>query len=117
MKKYPKVILVFAHFGAYSIYIPGIWLHETLQLDKKYRNLYADLAAVDWLMDREMVVREIRKTMGFDRVLFATDYPLSKTFGVSLAYLTGALKANTFLIEKERLKVLGLNASRLLGLE
>lgn len=117
LKKYPKVRVVLAHFGAYSTYIPGIWLHETLQLGKKYRNLYADLAAVDWLMDREMVVREIRKTMGFDRVLFATDYPLSKSAGVSLAYLTGVLKANTFLTEKEKRRVLGLNAARLLGLE
>ncbi len=116
LKKYPGVVLVLAHFGAYSTYIPGIWLHEVLQLGKKYRNVYADLAAVDWLMDREMVVKEIRKTIGFDRVLFATDYPLSKTAGVNLAYLTGSLKANTFLTEKERRKVLGLNASRLLGL-
>ncbi|MDR3566400.1 MAG: amidohydrolase family protein [Syntrophobacteraceae bacterium] len=116
LKKYPSVPLVLAHFGAYSTYIPGIWLHEVLQLGKKYRNVYADLAAVDWLMDREMVVKEIRKTIGFDRVLFATDYPLSKTAGVNLAYLTGSLKANTFLTEKEKRKVLGLNGSRLLGL-
>ena len=116
LEKYPRVPVVLAHFGAYSTYIPGIWLHEVLQLGKKYRNVYADLAAVDWLMDREMVVKEIRKTIGFDRVLFATDYPLSKTAGVNLAYLTGSLKANIFLTEKEKRKVLGLNASRLLGL-
>jgi predicted TIM-barrel fold metal-dependent hydrolase len=117
LKKYPGVPLILAHFGAYSSYIPGIWLHEVLQLGKKYRNVYADLAAVDWLMDREMVVKEIRKTIGFDRMLFATDYPLPKTAGVNLAYLTGSLKANTFLTEKEKRKVLGLNGSRLLGLK
>jgi predicted TIM-barrel fold metal-dependent hydrolase len=116
LKRYPGVPLILAHCGAYSSYIPGIWLHEVLQLGKKYRNVYADLAAVDWLMDREMVVKEIRKTIGFDRVLFATDYPLSKTAGVNLAFLTASLKANTFLTEKEKRKVLGINALRLLGL-
>ncbi|SPF33596.1 hypothetical protein SBDP1_1150003 [Syntrophobacter sp. SbD1] len=116
LKKYTDVPVVFAHFGAYSTHIPGIWLHDVLQLGKKYRNVYADLAAVDWLLDRETVVKEIRKTIGFDRVLFATDYPLPKTAGMSLAYLVGALKANTILTEKEKRKVLGMNASRLLGL-
>jgi predicted TIM-barrel fold metal-dependent hydrolase len=117
LKKYPDVPLVFAHFGAYSSYIPGIWLHEVLQLGKKYKNVFADLAAVDWLLDREMVVKEIRKTMGFDRVLFGTDYPLPQTAGVSLAYLVGSLKANTLLTEKEKRKVLGLNAAKLLNLQ
>jgi predicted TIM-barrel fold metal-dependent hydrolase len=116
LKKYPQVPVVFAHCGAYSSYIPGIWLHEVLQLGKKYKNVYADLAAVNWLLDREMVVKEIKKTIGFDRVLFATDYPLPYTAGVSLAYLVGAVKANIMLTEKEKRKVLGLNASRLLGL-
>ncbi len=116
LKKYADVPVVFAHFGAYSTYIPGIWLHEVLQLGKKYRNVYADLAAVDWLLEREIVVKEIRRTIGFDRVLFATDYPLPKTAGVSLTYLVGALKANTMLTEKEKRKVLGLNASSLLAI-
>ena len=61
-----------------------------------------------------MVVREIRKTIGFDRVLFATDYPLPVTQGISLAYLVSAIKASTLLTEKEKWKVLGKNASRLM---
>jgi predicted TIM-barrel fold metal-dependent hydrolase len=114
VKKYPEVPLVLAHFGSYSSYIPGIWLQEAAQLGKKYRNVYADLAAVDWLLDREMVVNEIRKTITFDRVLFGTDYPLPLTAGVSLAYLVGGLKANSLLNEREKRKVLGENAARLL---
>lgn len=116
LKKYPDVPLVFAHFGAYSSIIPGIWLHDVLQMGKKYRNVYADLAGVDWLLDREMVVVEIRKTMGFDRVLFGTDYPLPLTGGSSLSYLVGSLKTNSLLSEKERRQVLGLNAARLFGI-
>ncbi|MBL7225802.1 MAG: amidohydrolase [Desulfobacteraceae bacterium] len=116
VKKFPDVPLVLAHFGAYSTDIPGIWLYDVLQLGKKYKNIYADLAAVNWLLDREEVVKEIRKTIGFDRVLFATDYPASLVSGMSLAYMVSGLKANTNLSEKEKRKVLGENAARLLGI-
>lgn len=116
LRKYPDVSLVLAHCGSYSAYIPGIWLYESLLLGKKFKNVFADLAAVEWLLDREMVVKEIRKTIGFDRILFGTDYPLPLTAGVSLAYLVSGLKANILLTEKEKRKVLGENAAHLLGL-
>jgi predicted TIM-barrel fold metal-dependent hydrolase len=114
VKKFPDVPLVLAHSGAYSSYIPGIWLYEALQLGKKYRNVFADLAAVEWILDREIVVKEIRKTIGFDRILFGTDYPLPLTAGGSMAYLVSAVKANILLTEKEKRKILGENAARVL---
>jgi predicted TIM-barrel fold metal-dependent hydrolase len=116
LRKYPDVPLVLAHCGSYSSLIPGIWLYESLQIGKKFRNVFADIAAVDWLLEREMVVKEIRKTIGFDRILFGTDYPLPLTAGVSLAYLVSGLKANILLTEKEKRKVLGENAAKLLGI-
>ena len=116
LKKYPDVVLVLAHCGAYSTHVPGIWLYEALQLGKKHKNVFADLAAVDWLLDREMVVNEVRKTIGFDRILFGTDYPLPLTAGVSLSYLVSGLKANSLLTEREKRKVLGENAAKLLGI-
>jgi len=116
LAKYPDVPLVLAHFGSYSKEIPGIWLFEALQLGKKYRNVYADLAAVEWLLDRENVVREIRKTMGFNRILFGSNYPHSQASDVSLPYIVSGIKANTHLTPKEKRKVLGENAARLLNL-
>lgn len=116
LKRYPDVPLVLAHFGAYSTHVPGIWLYEALQLGKKYDNVYADLAAVDWLLDRESVVKEIRKTIGLERVLFATDYPGPLPAGVSLASIVKSLKSNKHLTDKEKCKVLGRNGLRLLGL-
>ena len=116
LAKYPDVPLILAHFGSYSKEIPGIWLFEALQLGKKYRNVYADLAGVEWLLDRENVVQEIRKTMGFDRILFASNYPHSQTSDVSLAYIVSGIKANTNLTPKEKRKVMGENATRLLNI-
>lgn len=115
-KKYPDVPLVLAHCGSYSSYIPGIWLYEALQMGKKFRNVFADIAAVEWLLDRETVVKEIRKTIGFDRILFGTDYPLPLSAGVSMAYLVSGIKANILLTEKEKRKVLGGNAAELLDI-
>jgi predicted TIM-barrel fold metal-dependent hydrolase len=116
LKKYPQVPVVLAHAGAYSTEIPGIWLFDALQLGKTYPNVYIDLAAVDWLLEREMVIQEIRKTIGFDRVLFATDYPLPLSAGVSWAYTVERIQANSNLTSKEKHKIFGQNAVRLLGL-
>lgn len=116
MKKYPDVSLVLAHSGAYSTEVPGIWLFDALQMGKAYSNVYIDLAAVDWMMDREIVIQEIRKTIGFDRVLFATDYPLPLSAGVSWAYIVKRIQTNTHLTPKEKHKILGKNAAGLLGL-
>jgi len=115
VKRYPDVPVVLAHFGAYSTHVPGIWLYEAMQLAKKYDNVYADLAAVTWLLERENVVKEIRKTLGFDRVLFATDYPLPLASGISLALLVKQVQTNMYLTEKEKHLVLGRNALKLLG--
>ncbi len=116
VKKYPQVPVIMAHSGAYSTEIPGIWLFDALQLGKTYSNVYIDLAAVDWLLDREMVIQEIRKTIGFDRVLFATDYPLPLAAGVSWAYIVKRIQTNSNLTPKEKHKILGKNAAKLLGL-
>jgi len=116
LKKYPHVPLVLAHSGAYSTEIPGIWLFEALQLGKDHSNVYIDLAAVDWLLDREIVIQEIRKTIGFDRVLFATDYPLPLSAGVSWAYTVKRIETNSNLTPKEKHKILGKNAARILGI-
>ncbi len=116
LSKYPDIRLVLSHFGAYSKEIPGIWLFEAMQLAKKHRSVYADLAAVDWLLDREHVVQEIRKTIGFDRVLFASDYPHCLAASGSWANMIGGIQANTHLTPKEKRKILGGNAAHLLAI-
>ncbi len=113
-KRHPDVPLVLSHFGAYSTNVPGIWLYEAMQLGQKHKNVYADLSSADWILDKENVVNEIRKTMTFDRVLFASNYPIPLTSGVTMTYLTSGIKANLHLTEKEKRKVLGENAARLL---
>ena len=116
VKKFPDVPLVLAHSGAYSTEVPGIWLFDALRTGQAFPNVYIDLAAVDWILDREIVVQEIRKTIGFDRVLFATDYPLPLSGGVSWAYIVKRIQTNTHLTPREKHKILGKNAAGLLKL-
>jgi len=116
LKKYPDVVLIMAHFGAYTTRIPGIWLYEALQFGKKYKNVYAELSSVGWILDKNCVVNEIRKTIGFDRVLFGTGYPKPLVSSMTVASMVSGIKANLRLTEKEKRKVLGENAAKLLGI-
>ncbi len=116
LQKYPEVPLVLAHLGAYTARLPAAWLHEALQLGQKYRQVYADISRVGWMLNNAGVVREIRKTMGFDRILLGSGYPRPVADGLSMASIVGSIKANLYLTDKEKRKILGLNAARLLGL-
>ena len=116
LKKYPDVYLVMAHFGAFTTRIPGIWLYEALQLGKKYKNVYAELSYVDWILNRDCLVNEIRKTIGFDRVLFASGYPQTMLSGFNVNCMISSIKANLYLTEKEKSKVLGENSAKLLSI-
>jgi predicted TIM-barrel fold metal-dependent hydrolase len=115
VRDYPDVPLVLAHFGSYSTREPGIWLYDALQLGEKYGNVYADLAAVHTILDVEEVVREIRATIGFDRVLFASDYPLPIYQDQTLRDVVMHVALNPMLSGEEKSAVLGGNAARLLG--
>lgn len=117
IRKYPDVPLVLAHCGAYSSFIPGIWLYDALQLAQSHKNVYADFAGVEWILENETIIREIRKTITFDRILFGTDYPLPLASGISMAYLVSSIRANRYLNDKEKRKILGENARRLLRIQ
>ena len=116
VKKYPDVPVALAHFAAYSSNRPGIWLREAMELGKKYDNVYADLAAVNYVLEDERAVKAIRETIGFDKILWATDYPGPIYFGMSLARVVYDVKQNPFMTEEEKHAVLGENAGRLLGI-
>jgi predicted TIM-barrel fold metal-dependent hydrolase len=81
------------------------------------RNVYADISAVHYLLDDESKIEKIRSRIGFERVLFATDYPGPLYYGFSLANMVQQIEANPLLVEEEKAAILGLNAKRLLGIK
>jgi predicted TIM-barrel fold metal-dependent hydrolase len=69
-RRYSGLPIVVAHLGSYSALKPGIYFDEALRLLERYDNVYADTSAVDPFMVELAVDR-----VGYDRILFGSDYP------------------------------------------
>lgn len=116
LEEFHRVPIILAHLGSYSKDEPGIWFEEALQLGADYPNVWGDLAAVAWLVEREWRVERIRETMGFCRILFASDYPAVAN-QVSIRYMIDLTRENPYLSAAEKGDILGRNAARLFGLQ
>ena len=114
VKRFRNVQVVLAHMGCYSARYPGIWLEEALNLGRRYGNVWFDISAVTYLVSEEKFANTIKKEVGWDHVLFGSDFPVIK--GCDIASAVYEVKTSNFLSEVEKAKVLGLNAARLLGL-
>jgi len=117
VKKYPDVRLVLAHFASYSSRLPGIWFTQAVALGKKYSNVYADISAVQYLLEDKEKIEHIRKGIGFDQLLFATDYPGPIYFGIEISEVVNKIKANPHITEEEKVALLGGNAQKILEIK
>lgn len=110
---YPNLKLVLAHTGSYSAYEPGIWLDEALDLVRKYPNVYGDTAAVYWYLLSDPVAKKVRDRVGFERIVFGSDYPVvaGETMSSALSYVT----SSSSLSGREKELLLYYNATELLG--
>lgn len=106
--------IVLAHAGSYSAYNPGIWFDEALELGKKFDNVYFDTAAVSSFIFSEKILKRIKETMGIDRLLFGSDYPV--VWGSDIKYEVEVIRACKHLTEEEKEKILGLNAAKILNI-
>lgn len=116
LERYPQTPIILAHLGSYSKDEPGIWFEEACRLGADFPNVWGDLAAVAWLVEREWRVDRMRQTIGFKRILFASDYPAVAN-QVSIGYMINLVRENPFLTEDEKLDILGRNAARLFEIE
>jgi len=110
LKEY-DVPIILAHFGYYSATCPGIWFQEALELGKKHTNVWFDVSAVTYILSNEKLVERIRRYVGFERVLFGSDY---------LEYVKPSIDiilTSPYLKEEERRLILGLNAIKLFNLK
>lgn len=112
--RWPDVPVVLAHMGAYGRVHRGYWFEDALSVMQKHENIFADTAAAWGMFFEEDNVKKIRQRIGFGRVLFGTDYPVSKVMpggssGVVRCYLT-----NLWLTDREKEAVLYQNAAKLL---
>lgn len=105
--------LVLAHFGSYSSFHPGLWLNEALELMEGSHRVWADVSAVPYLVTNEGYSNRIRDAVGFERVLFGSDFPFVNE--LSISRLVHSILASTALSSAEKKMVLSENAASLLN--
>ncbi|MBU0987075.1 MAG: amidohydrolase family protein [Proteobacteria bacterium] len=105
VSKFPENIIVLAHWGG------GIFFFHLLKKDVKetLKNVYFDTAASPFLYDPQ-IYRYARDTVGVDKILFGSDFPLLKPTRYFKELETIGLAKN------EIESICGLNAARLLRL-
>ncbi len=117
----PQVIL--AHMGYYSALKPGIWVDEALRVAKRFDNVWLDTAAIapqlfrddrQLTWSREKTCEKIRREIGFDKVLFGSDYPLVP--GSSIKSMARSVMDSPLLTQSEKEMVLYQNAKEFLRL-
>jgi predicted TIM-barrel fold metal-dependent hydrolase len=111
LERYSPIIIL-AHTGSYSAWKPGIWFDEALELGKKFDNVYFDTAAVSNFIFSEKNLNRIRQTVGLDRLLFGSDYPV--VWGSDMKSEVDFIKSCKHLTFEEKKKILGLNAAQIL---
>jgi len=116
VQDFDQVYVVVAHMGCYSVKVPGVWMDEALELGEENENVWFDIAAVPYVVTYRKLVEKVRENVGFDRVLFGSDYPAVGGGEVSIESMVSEVKKSNYLTEEEREKILGLNAVSLLGL-
>ena len=116
VQDFEKVKVIVAHMGCYSAKVPGVWMDEALELGKENENVWFDIAAVPYVVTYRKLVDKIRRTVGFDKVLFGSDYPSVGGGVVSIESMVAEIKDSKHITEEEKEKILCLNAVKLLGL-
>lgn len=102
IRKYRDLIIVLAHMGAYSALKPGIFVHEAIELVKRYDNVYGDTAALD-----RNIIEYIVSHVGAGRILFGSDYPV--VVGASWHSLVGEI-LSAKISSQDKEKILYFNA-------
>ncbi|MDH5376404.1 MAG: amidohydrolase family protein [Candidatus Bathyarchaeota archaeon] len=115
VQDFVKVKVIVAHMGCYSAKVPGVWMDGALELGKENENVWFDIAAVPYVVTYRKLVEKVRKNVGFDRVLFGSDYPSVGGGVVSIESMVAEVKNSKHVTEEEKEKILGLNAMRLFG--
>ncbi len=114
IQEFENVQVILAHMGCYSSRYPGIWFNEALELGKNHENVWFDIAAASYIVTEKEYVNKIREKIGVNRVLFGSDYPA--VMGSDIKSTVEEVRETQHLTEKEKEKILGLNAKKLLHL-
>jgi predicted TIM-barrel fold metal-dependent hydrolase len=101
---FPDLKLVCAHWGG------GLPFYALMpEVDRMLSNVYFDTAATPYLY-KPQIFKQVADIIGSDRILFGSDYPL-----LSPKRIIDQIKS-TKITQKDKAKILGGNAQRLLSI-
>ncbi|MEB3825412.1 MAG: amidohydrolase family protein [Desulfurococcales archaeon] len=106
-REFPDLDIVIAHLGSYSLLQPGIYFHESIEIGRKYGNIYFDTSAVD-----SYFIEKAVKKLGSDKLLFGSDHPYM--VGLSLRDLVSEI-IRLPIDYPDKIRIVRENAVRLLG--
>ncbi|MTI25704.1 amidohydrolase family protein [Fulvivirga kasyanovii] len=110
-REYPDINFILAHAGARCI-------EQTIDTIKKRDNIYCDISTFQATMTQDEMEVNFRKMMDScpDNLLFGTDFPMF-IMSTSQKQLVNSVKSLKKITDKEKEKLLCLNAQRILGIE
>jgi len=108
----PNIVVILAHMGRGHLYTGEQTMDNALAL-KKYPNLYMDLSTVG---DLQSIIN-VCEIIGYDRVLYASDYPFGKNYlGEKYSYSNELDILKRHLNGEHAEDIFGKNMPRLLNL-
>lgn len=112
LNKYDEARVVLPHLGGYSAIKPGKWLKETVEMivNNSLDHVYLDTSAVPYLLHDNDVCELIRTTIGFNQILFGSDYPVVE--GKDINYMINIIESSEHLTASEKENMLWKNARR-----
>lgn len=111
VKKHSKNKIIFAHLGGYGKTDDPSWFDAVIEMMENNTNIYLDTSAVTYQLEIPSIVKKIRETCGFDKILFGSDTPVVQ--GTSMSHSRKIIENIPILTNDEKRKILSENAIEL----
>ncbi|WP_455142201.1 amidohydrolase family protein [Candidatus Hodarchaeum mangrovi] len=106
---------ILAHLGCYGCdSYDDTWLNEAVNLAASLPNLYLDTSAVPYHLENKQIVKLIRKTCSFEKIIFGSDSPV--VYRSSMLHSIKIIENSPLLTELEKDLILFGNALEFLEL-
>ena len=112
LREHRDVTTIIAHIGSYSYLAPGVFLEETIELVRRFANVYVDTSAVP-----PQLVGIAAKHVPADKILFGSDYPVINNIELeSFIFEVYKQLKNAGFSTREVNKVFWINALNIFGI-
>ncbi|MFX0084607.1 MAG: amidohydrolase family protein [Candidatus Hodarchaeota archaeon] len=115
IKKHSRNSIIFAHLGGYGKTNDSSWLNAVIEMTEINKDIYLDTSAVTYQLEVPSIVKKIRETCGFERILFGSDTPVVQ--GTSMSHSRKIIENISIITDNEKRKILSENALELFQIQ